>query len=76
MIKREGYIGAAAVAERLDVSIGTVYNWARIGRLPASRSGSRRWLFSVKDVDRLQKELEPRPYMPLEDVGELVEVVR
>jgi len=56
------FIGVLRASEILDVSIGTVYNWARSGRLPSYRAGSR-WLFREDDVMELKDKLRPYPYL-------------
>ncbi len=48
-------IDAREVAERLGLSIWTVYAWARTGRIPSVRLGTRR-LFALQDLDRLIAE--------------------
>jgi len=45
-------IDAREAATRLGLSIWTVYAWARTGRIPSIRLGTRR-LFAVQDLDRL-----------------------
>lgn len=45
-------IDAREAASRLGLSIWTVYAWARKGRIPSVRLGTRR-LFAVQDLDRL-----------------------
>lgn len=45
-------IDARETASRLGLSIWTVYAWARKGRLPSIRLGTRR-LFAVEDLERL-----------------------
>jgi excisionase family DNA binding protein len=57
-----GYIGVIRAAEILDVSVGTVYNWAKSGKLASYKSGAR-WLFREGDVKALKDELRPHPYI-------------
>ena len=45
-------IGAHEAASRLGLSIWTVYAWARTGRIPSVRLGTRR-LFHVRDLEQL-----------------------
>jgi excisionase family DNA binding protein len=45
-------IGVEDAAQRLGISVWTVYRWARAGRLTSGRLGRRR-LFDVEDLDRL-----------------------
>lgn len=59
------YISVLQVSDRLGVSTGTVYNWAKSGKLPCYRS-RRRWLFKPEDVDKLERELTPVPFQPEE----------
>lgn len=60
------YQTAAEVAEKLGVSIGTVYYRAKKGEIKSYRKGSR-WLFKPEDVDQLVKEYELVPYVPREE---------
>lgn len=55
-------IGALRASIILGVSTGTVYNWAKKGKLPSFRSG-RRWLFKQEDVEALHNELSPVPFV-------------
>ncbi|EKD63026.1 MAG: hypothetical protein ACD_51C00361G0008 [uncultured bacterium] len=51
------------VAEILKVSRQTIWIRCKRGQLPAFKlPGSRRWLISRKDLDRLQKELKKNKY--------------
>jgi excisionase family DNA binding protein len=47
-----GLLGAKAAAERLGLSVWTVYAWARAGRIPSVRLGARR-LFAPEDLEQL-----------------------
>lgn len=47
------------VAEILKVSRATVWNWFKRHTLPAFKlPGSRRWLISSKDLEKLKNELK------------------
>lgn len=49
------------VAEILKVSKATVWNMCKRDVLPAFKlPGSRRWLISRKDLEKLQKELKKK----------------
>ena len=49
------------VAQALKVSKATVWNMCKRGSLPAFKlPQSRRWLISLKDLEKLQKELKKR----------------
>ncbi len=49
------------VAKVLKVSKATVWNMCKRGTLPSFKlPGSRRWLISRKDLDKLQKELKKK----------------
>ena len=51
------------VAEVLKVSKQTIWTRCKDGKLPAFKMpGSRRWLISTKDLDRLQKDLKKKRY--------------
>jgi len=45
-------VSAKGAADRLGLSVWTVYAWARAGRIPTVRLGARR-LFVQEDLDRL-----------------------
>ena len=45
-------VGAKAAADRLGLSVWTVYAWARTGRVPSVRLGARR-LFAPEDLEQL-----------------------
>jgi excisionase family DNA binding protein len=55
-------LNVSQVAELLGVSTGTVYNWAKEGRLRCYRQ-NRRWLFQPSDVKACQEALTPKPYI-------------
>lgn len=59
----EKFIGVVRTAQLLDVSLGTVYNWAKTGRLRAFRSGDK-WLFKESDVLEVCRAQQPKPYDP------------
>ncbi len=45
-------VGAKEAAERLGLSVWTIYAWARAGRIPSIQLGARR-LFVPEDVEQL-----------------------
>ena len=64
MIDREGYVRDPAIlsiyelAERYDVSPGTINTWRKVGKLPASfiHRGRRFWLRSEIEVFEEQQK--------------------
>ena len=59
----EKFLTAAQVAKILNVSEQTVWIWCKRGKLPAIKMpGSRKWLISNVDLEKLQKELKKKQY--------------
>ena len=57
----ENFLSAEQVAKILNVSKQTVWIWAKRGKLPAIKMpGSRKWLFSNIDLEKLQKDLKKK----------------
>lgn len=48
-------IGIREAAERLGLTVGTLYNWVSQGRVPSVRLGGRR-LFDVRQLERFVQE--------------------
>lgn len=44
------FVDAHALADRLDVTYGTILTWARRGKIPHARDGRGRLLFNVDRV--------------------------
>lgn len=63
--KNGDFVSALTASQMLDVAIGTVYNWAKTGKLKSFRKGDR-WIFKREDVEQLSKELQPVPFEPEE----------
>jgi excisionase family DNA binding protein len=55
-LKRRDYLKTHEVAESLDVSLTTIYNWLREGRIPEPRRNpmTRYRLWTVKDVQLIR----------------------
>jgi excisionase family DNA binding protein len=54
----------AEIARELRVSPATVRPWVSKGRLPATRSGERKWLVRRSDVDRMIAADNPQQPLP------------
>jgi excisionase family DNA binding protein len=60
------WLTVAEIAEELRLSPATVRSWVSQGRLPATRSGRRKWLIRRSDIERMtsQNQIEPDPDGP------------
>lgn len=55
------YYTPEQVAEKLQLSVRTVWKYIREGRLPASQMGQRRYRISEEQIDRFMKLQEVKP---------------
>lgn len=55
------YYTPEQVAEKLQLSVRTVWKYIREGKLPASQMGQRRYRISDEQLDRFMKSQEVKP---------------
>jgi len=55
------YYTPEQVAEKLQLSVRTVWKYIREGKLPASSMGKRRYRISDEQLDRFMKSQEVKP---------------
>ena len=55
------YYTPEQVAEKLQLSVRTIWKYIREGKLPASNMGKRRYRISDEQLDRFTKSQEVKP---------------
>jgi excisionase family DNA binding protein len=65
------WLSRKEVADRLGVSIQTVYRWTREGRLPAYKGPGGQYRHKISDIDSVVERIDPK--IPREKYAEMIE---
>ena len=52
---------AAQASHELQISVNTLYRWVQDGKIPAIRVGTRKYLFSRRELEKLLAGNPPAP---------------
>src|SRR5262245_43451168 len=76
----EGFLSAREAAERLGISLNTLYDRIRTGIVRADKLSSRVWLVPISEVERLtgkgKQPPGPKSREHLEDAARILELAR
>lgn len=73
MTSDEHWLTRRDVAERLGVSVQTVYRWQREGRLTAYKGPGGQYRYKASDIDSVVEKIDPK--IPKEQYADMIEAM-